>query len=82
MSADSYNFPEKWSDFLEKEAKAQGITDDEILHSFKEDYPQGYFILFEQEKHTRPLTEEEFERYSQLWLGYKTGYIRRGMIGL
>ena len=75
----SYKFPEKWSALLENEMMAQHISEGEILEVFQEDYPQGHFILYEPERHNRKMTDDEMAKYSLLWLGYATGYVRRGI---
>jgi len=75
----SFDHPVEWNALLENEMKAQGIEEGEILEAFAEDYPQGHFILYETENHVRQLTEEEVAKYRLLWLGYATGFIRRGI---
>jgi len=74
----SYDYPKEFLELMEGEAKAQGITEEILLKCFKEDYPQDFYILFETEKHPRKLTEAETNLSLGLFLGYSTGFVRRG----
>lgn len=74
----SFTNPEEFLAQIDDEMKAQGLTSETIIGWFKEDFPQGYFLLFEEEKHTREMSDEEQATVGALFLGYATGIIRSG----
>jgi len=64
-------------DMIEEEREAQGISEEEIMEHFKEDFPQAYFVVFERDLHTREMTETEETLTTMIWVAYMVGYIRR-----